>query len=964
MTLEQILSPAVMDWLQENKDIPKEQSIEEFDKWLVNNEQIINESVKNNIDEINECIKKGCEKTRLLFENFVSDDEIDDLLNNMTFDDEGGKNNDDENNDDENNDGEQKDKPISGGNNGINVKDLVNNPDAITKKYILTHKEWKGNLSESNNIYDVINSVYSKLEERKISKKPNYALWSKFNVSKVETMAALFAFTDLRDADLSSWDTGKVKTMEGMFYKSTFNNDSICEWDVSKCVNFKRMFTHCNFNQPLSRWSPGFEERQEYNSDGKPIKGKTVSVQVELPLIGANADEENEMLNKHWESVIDSLLKESNNTIKNNKIMKHVLDYETFINEGFGDFLKKGIDKIKSFLSNMTVKIDNFVAMFDKNGKLIEATSPYTSLNLISSGKIKGVTAFTSVKNEFINNNVQSTASIVESPEYYGIVDEDSIEYRNYLTMVKMVNEHYEKYGNKLNEARVGFSGDSGGLTEGTDINSSRFKELLDTAIRTTPGELGNILDEEDDEDDDLKGGSILVFGSPGVGKSTIPKCIINEWNKNNETNKKALMVVECGDLTIDGFSLPIPTKMTLKDFLNEHPEVKAKAMKKGLLQDDPEYLNKEIDVSIEALKTWLPFYRKGATEEETIMRNDVCNGHTVVKNTLRGIKQIETTEGGILLFDEFFRANEQIFHILMQIVLNRTFNNGEYILGDKWAIICCSNRPNDDFQVKNSIKTSPGATLGTRFGGGVYNFIPDFNDWKKWAVKKGHFDDLTINFLMEEKDPNNGEYTNWHTIEQEGASKNKLGYPTPRTWSALMRELYLYMKVKKYSSIEEIPSDFIKDKASALLGKMMATKYVNYLNVYRSRLINYNEVLNNKEYVMPKNVDTTCAEFIKGLLLDFNAKFDKETLPKDEVLSNIFNFINKCYNPTNESGGGSKDNIIRPFYATVFNNLGFFEDKRGFISNYPIFTKLIMKQYNLKTGNDVTEFVTETPTM
>ena len=39
MTLEQILSPAVMDWFQENGNLPKEQMIKEFDNWLVNNEE-------------------------------------------------------------------------------------------------------------------------------------------------------------------------------------------------------------------------------------------------------------------------------------------------------------------------------------------------------------------------------------------------------------------------------------------------------------------------------------------------------------------------------------------------------------------------------------------------------------------------------------------------------------------------------------------------------------------------------------------------------------------------------------------------------------------------------------------------------------------------------------------------------------------------------------------------------------
>ena len=112
----------------------------------------------------------------------------------------------------------------------------------------------------------------------------------------------------------------------------------------------------------------------------------------------------------------------------------------------------------------MVIKMGNFVAMFNNEGDIIDASSPYTALNYISDGEVNGVTAFTSVKNKYLNDNVKSTADIVESPEYYGIVDKDSIEYRNYQTMVAMINEHYNKYGEPLNEEeeRIGFSGKIG----------------------------------------------------------------------------------------------------------------------------------------------------------------------------------------------------------------------------------------------------------------------------------------------------------------------------------------------------------------------------------------------------------------------------------------------------------------------------------------------------------------------
>ena len=53
---------------------------------------------------------------------------------------------------------------------------------------------------------------------------------------------------------------------------------------------------------------------------------------------------------------------------------------------------------------------------------------------------------------------------------------------------------------------------------------------------------------------------------------------------------------------------------------------------------------------------------------------------------------------------DEFFRADESIFKILMQLLLTRTYND-EFMLGNKWEIVCCSNSPNDDAEVERLFK-------------------------------------------------------------------------------------------------------------------------------------------------------------------------------------------------------------------------------------------------------------------
>ena len=922
MTLEQLLSPAVWEWSQANKHLPEEQLLNEFNKWIVDNEKQINESVKNNLDEINEYIERGKEKSRLLIESV---DEID--WDNMDFDDIDKES-------------EKTEEPISGEVESDHEEKTIDDvEETIAGKIILSNST----KHPQTNVYNAINSLYDFLEKKKITHEKNTNYWSQFDMSKVKDATALLAFTDIPNANLKHWNMSNVEHMEGMFYKSTFNNDSICGWDVSSCADFLRMFTFSDFNQSLKKWTPAYIERTDLDDFGNPIldadgREKKIRVRANLPLIGAAADEEAEMIKNYWFEKFDSIsIKES----KENKSMKYIVDFDTFVNEGLGDFIKKGFDKMKSFFKNMVVKFNNFVAMFDSKGDIIDASSPYTALNYISNGEIKGVTAFTSVKNEYLNDNVKSVASIVESPEYYGIIDKNSREYRNYLTMVDMVNEHYKKYGEKLNEAssRVGFSGEDGGLRDSRDIKSKDFKWLLEQAIKNVPAY----------KDEDY-GGAILIWGAPGIGKSTIPKAIIKEWNENHDANnQKSVMVVECGNLTVDGFSLPLPMPKTMGEYMEEHPKVASQLETQGYDISKKSFLDTEIKVSGEALKTWLPCYKESTVDAENDIRNAIANGHIVKKRVGGRLRVTETTEGGILLFDEFFRANESIFKILMQFILTRTFND-EYVLGDKWAIIACSNRPNDDEEVASGFD-STGAVVGTRFGGGQFNFIPDFDDWKKWAVTQGHFDDATITFLMQHKDPTNGEYTNWHTIRPTEYTSGKTAWPTPRTWSLLMTELKNIMENDGYSSVSEIPSDIIKLKADGIIGKEMADEYINFLSTFQSKF-SPAEILRNPKYEIPG--DMKCSEVIDRLKKHIDLSFDMDNLPTEEQMMNMFNTLERTFT-------ASKDNYVRPLYVDVIKKFGFLESKEyrdTFLKTFPEFLKVFMKKYGLKSPAELKDFL------
>ena len=909
MTVEQLLCPAVITWEKNYRQHLNESNItmtddeiaDEFDKWLAENEDLINKSVEDNIEHINEVINRNMNKLHALNEG---DESM------FSFDDEDFAGVADE-----------EDKPLDGavdepeGGEKIDTETPEERLSA-SGSLVLTNKK-----DEKNNIFGVINEFYDQCVEEGTTDMSHKGIFRHLDVSRIHDMSALFAFTDFPNINLSSWNTGNVKTMEGMFYKSTFNNDSICSWDVSSCTYFANMFLFCPFNQSLKRWTPGFVSRVFRNSDGT-TEEKTV--RADLPLIGGTEDETRAIAKtfrrgmfKKWKDEEDAEAEEPVAAEANESKMRHVIDYDSFVNEGrVGDFLRRGIEKVKDFFRGIALKLDKVVAFFKEDGEIYEATSPYTAMNLAAAGEIPGVTAFCNVQNDYLEG-VPAEADIVPSAEYYGIIKKDSLEYRNYETFKGMINEHYEKYGNTggiqvLNEEdfkRVGFSAEEGGV-DADDITSDDLLEILDDLIKNVPAYKG-----------DEGGKAEFIWGAPGIGKSTIPKAVVRKWNaqKENEFHKKALMVVQCGDLTIDGFSLPIPMETSVGEYLDARPQLKSQIESQGISADSLERIKKNMHkVSAEAPKTWLPAFKTDATQEEIDILNDIANGYLDIRNKNGKIVKTETTEGGILLFDEFFRANESVFKIMMQLILNREYSG--YMLGNKWGILCCSNRPEDDEEVRSGFEKT-GAVVGTRMLAGAHNFIPSFDEWKKWAVSEGGFDPITLEFLMMDTDPNNGEYTNWHTIRpEEYIQKGKTAWPTPRTWSALMSELHFYMENHGYSTLAEIPEEKFKRIAGGIIGREMGYRYVDYVMRHADDIaVDAQKVLEDPEYQIP--AESKCADVTRQIENYVIIKYDDANVPDVSLMMNLFNKLNDTYS-------GTKDNFVKMMHVNIMKHFKVMSNK------------------------------------
>lgn len=769
------------------------------------------------------------------------------------------------------------------------------------RKRILRNSE----RDKMSDIHYVVDRWYKEAEKTGKNLEKHTAL-EFFVTSEVTDMSALFAFANVPNIDLSSWDTSNVTNMEGMFYRSTFNNHSIEEWDVGSCINFRNMFVGCRFSGDISSWIPGTYEEIEYDDDGRVIKEedddgvlreKHKKVRARLPEVGARlidiaTEEDND---------IDDMIKGLGTKVEESK--RHVLTMDEFVNEGLYDNIKKrvkqGVEYIKDKLKSLAVKFNDFFVLNINPMTMMPvlATDPDTTINYITTAKPNGVTAFTSVKSPLLVDGVQETATINESDERYGRVEKGSIEEKNYVEFMKMLAENGD---NTVTEARVGLDAKSGGLRI-TDITTPQLEKMIDRVMKNVPGVTG----KKDSR-------ALCIYGAPGIGKTSIPKSIIKKWNEENPDKKKAIIVIECGDLELGGFNIPIPKGADVAETVYANTAVRKKLIDMGYTEEDFDNLkDKKVLKTFEAPKTWLPVYYTGGTPEEIAVQRAIANGRKISKmvyNEKAGeFDEIEeeTTEGGIIMFDEFLRAEPELFKTICQLVMNRTIGNGEYRLGSKWGIILCSNRPVDDDEVAERYEKLPPA-MANRFLEGMYNFIPDFNEWLDWARTDGHFDEYTLKFLSRDANDNKDEYVdgrgnivtaykNWHNIDVDKFKSGEEPIPTtPRGWAALMDWVDDEKRIMGVDSIFDIDMADLKEKACAVIGQHMGEMYCEFMmkekNDYEKGLKPKTVKFFEGDLKEDVDIDTyKCGEAVKDIEGYIESHFRRREVLSDPTIGDKF---------------------------------------------------------------------------
>jgi MoxR-like ATPase len=513
-------------------------------------------------------------------------------------------------------------------------------------------------------------------------------------------------------------------------------------------------------------------------------------------------------------------------------------EYLKAVNEGrIGDFIRGGVKKIRNAFSFMAKKVKKLIVMFDRNGNVLPVVSPQAlgdiykgDGNIRFFGTPEMDTEIRDMGGAGCDTDARARAESSytdDAPngqmEYFNWVKNGGYKDTNYYKNLQAMNGLFESLsintGNEVNEKltnaqRIPYSGKSSSVKTGTGIydtiTADEFKSLISERIKRFC----------ENPESDRKPGNLLVFGAPGVGKSTIPKAVVEEYNRNRQPKDRiSLIAVNCSRLEAGDLMMPsFPKTRNVMDiinnsgsdfseilsFINMLPDERKNAVTKIIANSGQWTANN-------APAPWLPCYRETGDKDADRILDMYANGGIFIMN--ENEKKVldkfrsqandgagktydnkgemkagkvngseNTGAGGIILLDEFLRCDPRIFKQLLTFLLDRKFE--DYRLGSRWFIMACSNRPCDSNEVEMNFDNWESADKDR--WPATFNYKPDPEEWKNWAREKG-FDENLLKFIFDERSDGNlvdGEYTRWHSMATAKSIKNvEHKEISPRTW-------------------------------------------------------------------------------------------------------------------------------------------------------------------------------------
>lgn len=634
-------------------------------------------------------------------------------------------------------------------------------------------------------------------------------------------------------------------------------------------------------------------------------------------------------------------------------------DYIKSVDEGrIGDFLRRGVQKIKKAFGMYVAKIKNFITAFTSDGEPLPVTMPQAiGDNFKDNGTISfyGTNAMDSEIKKMGGTGCNTDAPLKREGDYKDFfpvgdpmrfkkwLDNDFPQTDYYKNVEKLgeilsgVNESIEVFDvSELDEEfdmsrRVPYKNGEygGGETTGAELSgqmtTEQFKAELTRRVKATCG--GPRLKTKPEQ---LKGyPTLLVFGAQGIGKSTIPNKVIEAYNKNktNPEDMISLITISCGDIQPGDLLMPgLPTKKDVLKWIDKNDGSMAAAAMKSMTAEKWKEFKKEMEnnpqyTANSAPQPWLPCYRvEGGVKDYfndaaangyyTTVQKDVYDEESGMTFTVE--ENVKTKGGGIVLFDELLLTKPAVLDSLMNFLLTKELNG--YRLGSKWVIIACSNRPCDDEKCAKNWE-SWGSPKKGRWQH-IINLEPDPDDWRDNFARKIGFDETLLKFIFDPSSMVDGEYTRWHRVlDAEGTKHDSHKEVSPRKWETVHYDLLRFAeenpeRFKDGFSITKMSIDEIEEVLKFALDTDFLSELKTWLNENCGNFDLDKIIENPVRTAMPMGADIDEVKVINELRKKMEERWGGEkpsAKPTDEELSNIMIWLGINYK--------DKFNIIYNFF-------------------------------------------------
>lgn len=715
--------------------------------------------------------------------------------------------------------------------------------DALVDDELVSHIVMnKKRNPDMTDVHFFVDTIYRALVKDHL----NYAEYSELSLmdtSDVLDMDALFAFKKIPNMRFEpglltpkTWDTSHVRNTTGMFYNCDFNNDSIRKWNMHSVLKADFMFRGCTLSNPdiVADWH----------------------MRVKVPKLdsvyNANAEKEVKQNFDKMKRTGEKIKTLAQGRRNNENCILSYDEYVQAVNEGrFTDTMKNIGGKIKNVAKATVNAFKNGIGYIVSAGKIFSAiTADY--LQRISN-KVPNVKIL-----------VGSGSIDIKDEGYYGKCTEQ--EKNNYIEFLKAFGSVSESLDVNEERTPVSLSGVEG-------IQEKSVEQIKKMIIRKYKAlQFGK------------KSKVLCIWGAPGVGKTTAAKAVVELFNKDLDPddikNRKGCIIIDCANLPVDGFYIP------------------DKPSEEVVNLGDGQTVTRKVTEDVP--KSWLPMYKapqKGLSDEEQreeIKKLDaMANMATVtVKETDEDgwTREVEYSSGGggIIVFDELMRADPTILKQIMNIMLERKYLG--YVLGSKWLMICTSNRPNDDSQIRRTYKTNAGA-FADRCDS--VHLTPDFEEWSKY-LRSCDYDKEFVNFaisFIREKDPD-GDDSRWHNIDPDEISENGRAFTiSPRSWDMLCSDISILEKTEDISSLAKLLDEYHEDVKTSVyghIGTALGFTFMTYLDNKIGELpdssettsVDLDSILNGTAAPIPNGDNKTVFNnFMKKLKIEMGIKY-KESNP------------------------------------------------------------------------------------